>query len=256
MRKKMLAGNWKMNKNLHESILLADDIRKGVQSLSPDRLPFIVLAPAFPFLYSVCQTLGPQTPVEVGAQYCHSEKSGAYTGEVSVEMIRSTGARYVIIGHSERRTFFGETDGEINRKIKVVTEAGLCPIVCIGEKLEERRQNRHFEVVSTQLSLALEQIAEGGMENLILAYEPVWAIGTGVNATSEQAQEMHAFIRKRVGEICSRHIALSIPILYGGSCNPKNASELFACPDVDGGLIGGASLNAPDFISLIKAAMK
>jgi triosephosphate isomerase len=255
MRKIMLAGNWKMNKNLHESILLADDIRKAVDTMPAGQLPAIILAPAFPFLYPVCQTVGAHSHLSVGAQYCHAAKSGAFTGEVSVDMIRSTGARYVIIGHSERRSLFAETDAEINKKIKAVLEAGLHPIVCVGEKLEERTANKHFEVVGDQLAKALDQVSENALGSLIVAYEPVWAIGTGVNASSAQAQEMHAFIRKRVGELYTASVAASLSILYGGSCNPKNAAELFACPDVDGGLIGGASLNAPDFISLIKAAM-
>ncbi len=256
MRKKMVAGNWKMNKNLHESILLADDIRQAVETLSADRLPAVVLAPAFPFLYPVSQTLRANSQLAVAAQYCHAARSGAFTGEVSVEMIRSTGARYVIIGHSERRMLFGEKEEEINKKIKMVLEAGLHPVLCVGEKLEERKENRHFDAVAHQLNSALENCSPADLQHLIVAYEPVWAIGTGLTASAAQAQEMHVFIRQTIKQKTDDAFANQLMVLYGGSCNPSNAAELFACPDVDGGLIGGASLNAADFVSIIKAAMK
>jgi triosephosphate isomerase len=256
MKKKIVAGNWKMNKNLHESILLADDIRQGIEHLPKAGLPLVVVAPAFPFLYAVAQTLGGQPGIALAAQNCSAEKAGAYTGEVSTDMIRSTGARYVILGHSERRSLFQESDELVHKKLIAALEADLHPIVCVGERLEERQAGRHFDCVEKQLAAALIPATEGQWSRLVLAYEPVWAIGTGVVATTAQAQEMHAFIRQWLSARAGMEFAKTIPILYGGSCNPGNAKELFSCPDVDGGLIGGASLQAADFLSIIKAAQE
>jgi len=256
MKKKIVAGNWKMNKNLHESILLADDIRLGVDQLVRSKLPTILVAPAFPFLYSVSQTLGGHPSIATAAQNCSTERCGAFTGDVSADMIRSTGARYVIIGHSERRSIFGETEALICRKVLAAYEAELSPILCIGEKLEDRTSGKYFDVVKKQLESALSSCSGEQILKTIIAYEPVWAIGTGVVASSAQAQEMHAFIRQWLTPSFSMEYAKSVPILYGGSCNPGNVRELFSCPDVDGGLIGGASLQAGDFLSIVKAAME
>ncbi|HEV7229902.1 MAG TPA: triose-phosphate isomerase [Bacteroidia bacterium] len=255
MRKKIVAGNWKMNKNLHESILLADDIRIALEGLDKAKLPVILLSPPFPFLYPVSQTLSGTPYIAVAAQNCSSERSGAFTGEVSADMIRSTGARYTIIGHSERRSLFGETDSLLHRKLVTALESDLIPVFCVGEKLEERKAGKHFEVVQNQLATGLFSIPEQQLRKVVLAYEPVWAIGTGMTATAAQAQEMHAHIRKLLETSFGKEISEIIPILYGGSCNPSNAAELFRAPDVDGGLIGGASLKAADFLSIIKAAM-
>jgi len=255
MRKKVVAGNWKMNKNLHECILLADDIRAGLELFPKNQLPTVILAPAFPFLYAVSQTLGVNQSITTSAQNCSSEKTGAYTGEVSVDMIRSTGARYVIIGHSERRSLFLETEDFIRKKLIACIEADLAPILCIGEKSEERKSARYFEVVKKQIDSATGNLSSEMLSKLVIAYEPVWAIGTGVHASPAQAQEMHAFIRQSFAQSKGMEFSQTLPILYGGSCNPGNAKELFSCKDVDGGLIGGASLNASDFLSIIKAAM-
>jgi triosephosphate isomerase len=255
MRKKLVAGNWKMNKNLHEAILLADDVRKAVESLDKAKLPLVVLAPPFPFLYPVAQTLTGNGSIFTGAQNCYPERSGAFTGEVSVDMIRSTGARYVIVGHSERRSLFSEGDEFLRKKTLAVLEGDLCPILCMGEQLEERNSGKHFERIEQQLKGTLFTLPPESIAKLVLAYEPVWAIGTGLTATTAQAQEMHAFIRKRVAEYAGKERAEELLILYGGSCNAANAKELFSCPDLDGGLIGGASLKANDFVAIIKAAM-
>jgi triosephosphate isomerase len=255
MRKKIVAGNWKMNKNLHEAILLADDMRKKVELLEKSKLPTIIISPPFPFLYPVSQTLTGSGLISIAAQNCSSEHSGAYTGEVSADMVRSTGARYVIIGHSERRALFSETDSLLKKKLVTALESELVPIFCIGENKEERQAGTHFDVVKAQLSAAIPGLSMPQLQKIVLAYEPVWAIGTGLTATSAQAQEMHAFIRGFLKMHAGVELAESVSILYGGSCNPQNAKELFSCIDVDGGLIGGASLKVDDFLAIIKAAM-
>jgi triosephosphate isomerase len=254
-RRKIVVGNWKMNRNLHEAILLADDIRKAIETLGKNQLPGIVLAPPFPFLYPVSQTLGSNLQIAIGAQNCSAEQQGAYTGEVSADMIRSTGARFVLVGHSERRALFGENDEVLSRKVLAALKSELTPIFCVGEQLEERKSNRHFGVVDKQLQIGLFGLPEELLKKIIIAYEPIWAIGTGMTASSIQAQEMHAHIRSLIQKTYSIEISENISILYGGSCNPSNARELFACQDVDGGLIGGASLKAADFVSIIKAAI-
>jgi triosephosphate isomerase len=254
-RRKIVAGNWKMNKNLHEAILLADDIRKEVETLAKSQLPGIILVPPFPFLYPVSQTLGSNMQIAIGAQNCSSEQHGAYTGEVSADMIRSTGARFVLVGHSERRALFEESDELLNRKMLSALKSELTPIFCVGEKLEERKAGRHFSIVDKQLQVGLFALSEEHFKKVIIAYEPVWAIGTGVTASSAQAQEMHAHIRGLVQATYGKQNSDHTSIIYGGSCNPSNAADLFACQDVDGGLIGGASLKAADFVSIIKAAI-
>ena len=248
MRQKIVAGNWKMNTNLAEGMALATAVNNSAAQKTTDAL--MIIAPPFTHLSEIKKVL---TDVKLSAQNCASEEKGAYTGEVSIDMIKSTGAEYVIIGHSERREYFKETDVVLAKKTLLVLSRGLKPIFCIGEVLSEREAGKHFEVVSTQLANGLFQLDENQFRNVVLAYEPVWAIGTGVTATPAQAQEMHAFIREQVASRYSKALADDTAILYGGSCKPDNAQELFANPDVDGGLIGGASLKADDFIQIVNA---
>ena len=248
MRQKIVAGNWKMNTNLAEGMALATAVNNSAAQKTTDAL--MIIAPPFTHLSEIKKVL---TDVKLSAQNCASEEKGAYTGEVSIDMIKSTGAEYVIIGHSERREYFKETDAVLAKKTLLVLSRGLKLIFCIGEVLSEREAGKHFEVVSTQLANGLFQLDENQFRNVVLAYEPVWAIGTGVTATPAQAQEMHAFIREQVASRYSKALADDTAILYGGSCKPDNAQELFANPDVDGGLIGGASLKADDFIQIVNA---
>ena len=248
MRQKIVAGNWKMNTNLAEGMALATAVNNSAAQKTTDAL--MIIAPPFTHLSEIKKVL---TDVKLSAQNCASEEKGAYTGEVSIDMIKSTGAEYVIIGHSERREYFKETDAVLAKKTLLVLSRGLKPIFCIGEVLSEREAGKHFEVVSTQLANGLFQLDENQFRNVVLAYEPVWAIGTGVTATPAQAQEMHAFIREQVASRYNKALADDTAILYGGSCKPDNAQELFANPDVDGGLIGGASLKADDFIQIVNA---
>ncbi|MCL1942147.1 MAG: triose-phosphate isomerase [Candidatus Azobacteroides sp.] len=250
MRKNIVAGNWKMNKTLSEGIALAKEVNAAVagKSLKCD----VVLGTPFIHLASVCSAID-TTKTGVSAQNCADKVSGAYTGEVSAAMIASTGAKYVILGHSERRAYYGETDAILKEKVKLALDNGLTPIFCIGEVLSEREAGKHFDVVRSQLENALFDFSAADFGKLVLAYEPVWAIGTGKTATPGQAQEMHAFIRKTIAGKYNAETAGNCSILYGGSCNPSNAAQLFSNPDVDGGLIGGASLNADDFMQIITA---
>lgn len=250
MRKNIVAGNWKMNKNLQEGIELANAVCQAAKNKKSNALvicctPFIHLAEVGKLVDNIHTFLG--------AQNCASEAKGAFTGEVSAEMIKSTGASYVIIGHSERRTYYKEDDALLNKKVLIALENELIPIFCIGEALEEREKALHFDVVKTQLEKGLFSLPAGKFSKIVLAYEPVWAIGTGKTATSQQAQEMHKHIRKLIMEKYGQQIADDTTILYGGSCNAQNAHELFANPDVDGGLIGGASLKAEDFMAIVNA---
>lgn len=248
MRKKIVAGNWKMNKSLQEGITLAAEVEKLVNEL-PGGVEVIV-APPFLHLTEVKKVV---KKVQVSAQNCASEPSGAYTGEVSASMLKSAGIPYVIVGHSERRTYYGETDAILAGKVKQAILNGLAPIFCCGELLSEREKGNYFDVVKRQVELALFDLSEKEFSNVVIAYEPVWAIGTGLNATALQAQEMHHFIRETIKGRFGATAADQLAILYGGSCKPSNAGELFANPDVDGGLIGGASLQANDFIGIVKA---
>ncbi len=248
MRKKIVAGNWKMNKTLQEGIELARTINRQVE----DNGVVIVLCTPFIHLTEVRNVITKDS-LFLGAQNCASEASGAFTGEVSVDMIKSTGADYIIIGHSERRSYYHEDDALLNKKVKLVLAAGLTPIFCCGEVLAERQAGNHMKVVKTQIEKALFDLSPADFGKTVIAYEPVWAIGTGVNATSDQAQEMHKAIRDLIAEKFGNQVADNTSILYGGSCKPSNAKELFSNPDVDGGLIGGASLNAADFIGIITA---
>jgi triosephosphate isomerase len=248
MRKQIVAGNWKMNKTLQEGIDLAKSVNAMNEQIGSD--VGVIVAPPFIHLSEVSRIL---TGVGLSAQDCAAEASGAFTGEVSAEMVRSAGAAYVIVGHSERRTIFGEDNAMLNKKVKMALENDLIPIFCCGEVLEERESGKLFEVVKTQIEIALFDLDPGDMGKIIIAYEPVWAIGTGVVATPQQAQEMHAYIRKLVRDKFGDAIAEDLTILYGGSCKPSNARVLFANPDVDGGLIGGASLDAEDFIAIVQS---
>lgn len=249
-RKKIVAGNWKMNTSLTEAENLVNAVKQGsVTNAEVVRMVF----PPFPFLQAVSALIDGEPEFYCGAQNCNQHDKGAYTGEVSASMIRSVGASHVLIGHSERRTYFHETSVELTEKINQALRNELSVVFCFGEQLAERKSGKHFETVRQQLVEVLSHYPKGNLSNLILAYEPVWAIGTGETATPQQAQEMHAFVRKVLAELFSEQVAQSLSILYGGSCNAQNARELFACPDVDGGLIGGASLKADDFCKIINA---
>ena len=249
MRKNIVAGNWKMNKTLQEGIELAKELNQILSAETP-RCDVIICTP-FIHLASVTPLVDP-AKIGVGAENCADKESGAYTGEVSAAMVKSTGAQYVILGHSERRAYYHETVGILAEKVKLALANGLKVIFCIGEVLEEREANRQNEVVAAQLASVFSLPAQD-FANIILAYEPVWAIGTGKTATPEQAQEMHAYIRSLVAQNYNAEVAENTSILYGGSCKPSNAKELFANPDVDGGLIGGAALKAADFKGIIDA---
>lgn len=248
-RAKIVAGNWKMNKTLSEAIELVS----GVLKMHGDNTVTKIVFPPYPFLSAVSSFLGATNNFYVGAQNCNENTAGAFTGEVSAAMLKSVGCKYVLIGHSERREYFSETDQQLISKLKLALENNLKPVFCFGEKLAERKNNSHFKVVSEQLKNVLSSFSDKDLSQLILAYEPVWAIGTGETATPQQAQEMHQHVRQTIKELFSADVALQIPILYGGSCNAQNASELFACADIDGGLIGGASLKADDFCKIIRS---
>jgi triosephosphate isomerase len=249
-RKPIIAGNWKMNKSVAESKDLASDIKR---ELAECRDVDVVLCPPFTSLAAVGEALD-ATAIKFGAQNMHWESDGAYTGEISANMLRSIYCHYVILGHSERRSYFGETDEIVNKKTKAALAGNLIPIVCVGETLEERKSERHKEVVKTQLLGSLAEVGADDLKRVIIAYEPVWAIGTGEVATPEQAQEMHAFIRSVLAEMADDGVAQTIRIQYGGSMKPANAAELLAQTDIDGGLIGGAALEARSFVELVRIA--
>lgn len=237
-----------MNTNKEEAEKLATSVIQNSQGFQEVEKIFF---PPFPFLQVVKEIVTNVPNFFVGAQNCNHHDKGAYTGEVSASMLKSVGCNYVLIGHSERRHYFSEDNIQLVSKIEQTLANNLKVVFCFGEQLEERKSNRHFETIKKQLHDVLNFFPKNKIEHLVLAYEPVWAIGTGETATPEQAQEMHAFIRKTVSEIFSPEIANTISILYGGSCNAQNAPQLFACPDVDGGLIGGASLKADEFCKII-----
>lgn len=251
MRKKIVAGNWKMNLDYNEGLSLFSEVANMVKDEVTGNQQVVVCSP-FIHLYSLAQLAKGHSHVAIGAQNAHQAESGAYTGEISAKMIKSVGAQYVILGHSERRQYFGETNELLAAKVDTVLKHDLKPIFCIGETLEEREADKHFDVIKTQLEEGIFGLSEADFAKVVLAYEPVWAIGTGKTATSEQAQEIHAFIRNAIAEQYNQQIADNTTILYGGSCNAKNAPELFAQPDIDGGLIGGASLKSRDFTDIAK----
>ena len=247
-RKKIVAGNWKMNMTIDESNELINELKE----VSKNNVE-IKIAPSFTNLYYTISLLK-NSGIEVIAQNVHSEKRGAYTGEISTEMLKSIGVNTVIIGHSERRKYFNETDTILSKKVKAALENSLNIIFCIGEELSERESGNHFEIIKNQLTNALIDLKNSEIKNVVIAYEPVWAIGTGMTANNHQIQEMHEFIRELIDKKFGNEIADNIRILYGGSVKPNNAKEIFSLNDVDGGLIGGASLNFSDFHSIINAA--
>ena len=250
MRKNIVAGNWKMNKNLQEGVELAKELDKALKgkTINCD----VVIGTPFIHLAAVADNVD-SDKIGVAAQNCADKVSGAYTGEVSAEMVASTGAKYVILGHSERRAYYHETAETLREKVGLALANGLTPIFCIGEVLEERESEKHFDVVKSQIADSLFDLSPEDFGKIVLAYEPVWAIGTGKTASSAQAQEMHAFIRKTLVEKYGNEVANNTSILYGGSANADNAKELFSNPDVDGGLIGGASLSVDKFMPVIEA---
>ena len=247
MRKFIVAGNWKMNTTVAEGVALAKAVAEKSVSL-PGNVSLIV-APPFTHLVPVCEALA-GSRVALSAQNCADQPKGAFTGEVAADMLVSAGCRWTILGHSERRQYYGETDAKLVVKMKLALEAGLGVILCVGENLEEREAGRHFEVVREQIEQVLFTLDAEALKKVVVAYEPVWAIGTGKTATAAQAEEIHACIRSIVAGHFGQEAADDLSILYGGSCKPSNAKELFACPDIDGGLIGGAALKADDFIQI------
>lgn len=248
MRRRIIAGNWKMNTTVAEAISLAEAITNEHHNHHVD----VVLCPPFTNLYAVHSVIK-DTPVALGAQNLHWEEKGAFTGEVAASMLRSVGCQFVIIGHSERRQFFGETDETVNKKIKKALEHQLTPIVCVGELLEERESRQTEAVVEKQVRGAFSGLVKHEALKLVIAYEPVWAIGTGRVATPEQAQQVHKFVRDLLAALYDRETAETIRIQYGGSMKAENAAELLAQPDIDGGLIGGASLKADSFLGIVNA---
>ncbi|GAB4323285.1 MAG: triose-phosphate isomerase [Bacteroidales bacterium] len=252
MRAKVVAGNWKMNLVFEEAQNLVEGIVQGLEQEPVDDKTGVIICPPFPYL-EMAVDMTRESVVKVGAQNVSAFEKGAYTGEVSAAMLRSMEVDYCIIGHSERRKYFGEANDVLKQKTGMALSKGLVPIFCCGELLPDREENRHFDVVKQQLSESLFHLNKEDFSTVIIAYEPVWAIGTGVNATPEQAQEMHAFIRNLVSGQYGNEVAENLVILYGGSCNAKNAEGLFSQPDVDGGLIGGASLEADSFLSIVRS---
>lgn len=251
MRKKIVAGNWKMNNNLNETKKLIKEIKKNIKLLQLKDTR-VLIAPTFVNLATAVDKTK-KVKVEVVAQNLHQAKNGAFTGEISADMLKEIGVKTVILGHSERREYFNEDDKVLTEKVNRAIGSGLEIIFCFGEKLVDRNNNKHFEVVESQLKNALFHLNEKSFKNIILAYEPVWAIGTGQTATADEAQEIHSFIRGLLAKTYNEEVAESTSILYGGSVKPSNAQEIFSKPDVDGGLIGGASLKADDFTAIVKA---
>ena len=250
MRKNIVAGNWKMNTTLQEGIQLANDVNEALKGV--DAKCDVVICVPFTHLASVNAVIDPEK-LGLGAENCADHAKGAYTGEVSAPMVASTGAKYVILGHSERRQYYGETSETLKEKVKLALAEGLTPIFCIGEVLEERENGTYNDVVKAQIEEALFDLSADDFKKIVLAYEPVWAIGTGKTATDEQAQDMHAHIRSTIAGKYGKEVADEISILYGGSCKPGNAKGLFAQPDIDGGLIGGAALDAESFMGIVTA---
>ena len=251
MRKNIVAGNWKMNKTLVESQALITEIRGIVRDENTNKAE-VIICPTFLALPSASKLLDGST-VKLGAQNCHFEESGAYTGELSASMLKSVGVSHVIIGHSERRQYFHETNEMLAKKTTAAINQGLTVLFCVGETLQERESGSHFDVIKSQISEGLFHLNAKDMAMVVVAYEPVWAIGTGLTASSDQAEEVHAFIRSLLTEKFGEAISEDVSILYGGSVKPDNAAELFSQKNIDGGLIGGAALKARDFFDIIKA---
>ena len=251
VRKAVIAGNWKMNPTPSETTALIGEMKPLVADAGCD----VVLCVPFVDIHAAIEA-AKGSNIKIGAENCHWEKSGAFTGEISADMLKEMGVEYVITGHSERRTYFGDTNETVNKRTKAVVDAGMTAIVCVGEYLEQREQGVTDELVAMQVKIALGGIGREQLDKVIIAYEPIWAIGTGKTATAEQAQEVCAVIRRTLAEIYCPECAEKVTVQYGGSMNAKNADELLSKVDVDGGLIGGASLKAPDFAAIVKAASK
>jgi triosephosphate isomerase len=250
MRRPIIAGNWKMNKTVKEALELVKGLKKELEGVKDVD---IVACPPFTVLSEV-EKIIQGTNIHLGAQNLYWEDSGAYTGEISAPFLKDTGCKYVIIGHSERRAYFNETNEGVNKKLKAALKHNLIPIVCVGESLEQREKGETFDVVKGHVRGALKDITEEEIKRIIIAYEPVWAIGTGKTATPEQAQEVHNFIRKLLKELYSQEIAGLVRIQYGGSVKPDNVAELMAKDDIDGALVGGASLKIDSFVRIVKGA--
>ena len=248
MRKKIVAGNWKMNNDLAQTQTLITELKAQTNSGEVE----VMIAPSFTNLWQAINSLK-DSAIEVIAQNMHSADSGAYTGEVSAAMLKSLGIKTVILGHSERRAYFNETDESLAKKVDTALANEMRTIFCFGEELDDRKSGNEGKVVENQIKNALFHLEADAFKNIVLAYEPVWAIGTGETASPEQAQDMHAFIRKTLADKYGSDVANTVSILYGGSCKPSNAEEIFSKPDVDGGLIGGAALNAEDFFAIVNA---
>ena len=250
MRKNIVAGNWKMNLNRAEGKALVEDV---LAKLPKDNNTHVVFAPSFVYLHKVAKMCANNSKVVAAAQDCSANEKGAFTGEVSANMLASCGARYVVLGHSERRANFAESNEILKTKVGQAFRNDLKVIFCCGESLSQRESGVHFDWIKAQISESLFHLSSEEFKNIVVAYEPIWAIGTGVTASTDQAQEVHAFIRNILVEQYGNEVALSTSILYGGSCKPSNAKELFASQDIDGGLIGGASLNSDDFIPITQS---
>ncbi|GAA4001069.1 triose-phosphate isomerase [Hymenobacter fastidiosus] len=253
MRKNLVAGNWKMNLTYQDGLALVSEITHMVADEVSGANVEVVICPPFPLLHSVGRLLTEGGRIHLGAQNCHQQDSGAFTGEVSARLLQSVGVEYVILGHSERRQYFHEDDALLSQKLKAVLAAGLKPIFCVGETLETREAGETFSHLGKQLKDGLFHLSNEEFDQVTIAYEPIWAIGTGKTATSAQAQEVHAFIREQIARAYDAEAAQNTTILYGGSANAQNARELFSQPDVDGGLIGGAALKSRDFTEIIKS---
>ncbi len=251
MRTMIVAGNWKLNLVSESAVELAGKVVKSAGGDGPE----VLLCPSFTLLHTVCEVIA-GSRVKLGAQNLFWESKGAFTGEISAEMLLDIGCSHVIIGHSERRQYFGETDASVRRKTQSALLAGLKPVVCVGETLDEREEGSSKAVVEHQVNGALERFKPEDLSNIVIAYEPIWAIGTGKTATPETAQQMHKMIRKLIGNMFGSEISDGIPILYGGSVKGNNATDLFSQPDIDGGLVGGASLDAESFAQIIDAARR
>lgn len=249
MRKNIVAGNWKMNTTVPEGVKLASEVNAALEGITPKC--DVVIGVPFTHLTAVKAVIGDK--LGLSAENCADKVKGAYTGEVSAAMVASTGATYVILGHSERRQYYGETAATLKEKVTLALANGLKPIFCIGEVLEQRENGSYFDVIKAQVEESLFELSAEDFGKIVLAYEPVWAIGTGKTATADQAQEIHAFIRGLIAEKYGKQVAEDTTILYGGSCKPTNAKELFGKPDVDGGLIGGAALDAESFMGIVTA---
>ncbi len=246
-RMPLIAGNWKMYKNVSESVQTADRLKELIRGAAGVE---VMIAPTFPALFRVSEALRGSL-ISIGAQNMHWEKEGAYTGEISASMLVAAGCNYVIIGHSERREYFGESDETVNKKIAAAVQTQLIPIMCIGESEKQREAGKTFSVLDKQIKMGLKGLFADALQNLVIAYEPIWAIGTGKTATRDQAQEVHLFLRSKLNEMQGKSLAKGVRILYGGSVKPQNIAELMAMPDIDGALVGGASLDAETFSKIV-----